>query len=103
MDHEKQLARESVTVLIDKAQDCLAVAQDQHKIADKQHKIADSQNEIADRQGDNADMLDSVGNALMGKAVDLHGELDINAPHIRLRERADGAPPKAESLPKKDI
>lgn len=92
MHFEKKLAEKSVAVLMDKAQDCFDVAKTQH--------------EIADKQSDNADKLDTIGNALVDKAVDLNSELVMDAnrtsPRIHLREPPDGVPPKAKSLPKTD-
>ena len=78
-------------MLINKAQDCFDVAKTQH--------------EIADKQSDNADKLDTIGNALVDNAVDLNGELVMDAnrtsPRIRLPEIPNGVAPKAGTFQKK--
>jgi hypothetical protein len=106
MNFEKRLLQKSAGALMDKAEDCLDLAKTQHKAADQQHEIADKQHEISHELHDNAakldtsaDKLDTVGGALITEALELKGELEMDAGRTspRLRMMFDAA--SSESRP----
>lgn len=86
---------------MEKAEDSFDLAKTQHELADKQHESAHKQHESADRQHESADKLDTLGHALEAEAVELKGEMEMDAGRTspRLVERPDGVPPEAGSIP----
>jgi hypothetical protein len=109
MRFEKRLVQKSVQALMNKAEDCLDLAKTQHKAADQQHEIADKQHEISHEQHDSAakldtsaDKLDIVSDALIAEAIELKGELEMDAGRTspRLRLLLEGAPPLSAPIPK---
>jgi hypothetical protein len=105
MRFEKRLVKKSVEALAEKAEDCFDLAKVQHKNAEQQHELADKQHEIAHEQHDNAakldtsaDKLDAVARALTADAIELKGDLEMDAGRTspRLRLLFEAAPPKSE-------
>ena len=106
MRFEKRLVKKSVEALAEKAEDCFDLAKVQHKNAEQQHEIADKQHEIAHEQHDNAskldtsaDKLDAVARALTAEAIELKGELEMDAGRTspRLRLMFEAAPSESDS------
>lgn len=75
----KAVLDKSVGSLIDKAEDCFDLAKAGHAQADKQHEIAVTQHQNADKVDANADHLETLGNALIGDALELKGEMEFVA------------------------
>ena len=119
MSEKEKLLEKSIVVLVEKAEDCIALAKTQHQIADKQHEIADKQHEIADNQDNFADKpheaaeeqreaadeqheaadqqheaavrLDTLGTAMISDAAGVKGEMEVDSGRTSppLRERPD--------------
>jgi hypothetical protein len=118
MNFEKALLQNSVDVLMEKAEDSFDLAKTQHELADQQHASADKlharahaqhemadkqhehahkQHENADKQHESADKLDTLGRELQAGAVELKGEMEIDA--VRTSPRPVMLPDTADPLP----
>jgi hypothetical protein len=95
MHSAKERLEKTVNALIDKAEDCFDLAKAQHKAADLQHVLADKQHENADKLDTSADKLDTVGDALTNDAIELRGDLEIEARRTspRLQSLLEAAAP----------
>ena len=92
---------------LDKGEDCLDLANILHGASDRQHKIADSKNDTAHAQhynasklGASADKLDKIGDALIADAIEVMGELAMDADQPHFAKQPDIALPACGIIPK---
>ena len=89
----KRQSKKSEQKFLDKAKDCQDLANALHSASDQQHKIAESKNDTSHAQhhnafklNANANKLDKVSEALVADAVELKGELAMDAEHPQIRK-----------------